>query len=100
MPDLPVLSRRFDPGAYAWDYPIMKSAVLDDRRRLVMPPGCPPHSAVTIQELDNSTWIVKRQLPSKEFKVVVLPVVERLPDDPEWEKVEEAFARHASKNLP
>jgi hypothetical protein len=43
---------------------------------------------------------VKRQLPSKDFKVVVLPVVNHLPDDPEWEKVEEAFARHASKNLP
>ena len=65
-----------------------------------MPPGCPLGSAVTIQQLDNTTWIVKRQLLSREFKVVVIPVIERLPDDPEWEKVEEAFARHASKNLP
>jgi hypothetical protein len=78
----------------------VKSATIDDRRRLVMPPGCPPGAAVTIQELDNTTWIVKRQLPSKEFQVVVLPVVDHLPADPEWEKVEEAFARHASKNLP
>jgi hypothetical protein len=83
-----------------WEYPIMKSSMLDERRRLVMPPGCPPGSAVTIQELDKTTWIVKRQLPSRKYKVVVIPVIGRLPDEPEWEKVEEAFTRHASKNLP
>lgn len=78
----------------------MRSATVDDRRRLVMPYECPPGAAVTIRELDNNTWIVKRQLPSQDFKAVVFPVVDHLPNDPEWEKVEEAFARHAAKNLP
>jgi hypothetical protein len=29
-----------------------------------------------------------------------LPVIKELPDDPEWEKVEEFFARSAMANLP
>ena len=96
------LSRRggIDTGAFAWEYPIVKSATLDDRRRLVMPPECPPGSAVTIQELDQTTWLVKRQVPSREYKIVMIPIINRLPDDPEWGKVEQAFTRHASKNLP
>jgi hypothetical protein len=75
----------------------MKSATLDDRRRLVMPPECPPGSAVTIQQVDRTTWLVKRHLPTRDFKMVMIPLIDRLPDDPEWEKAEEAFARHASK---
>ena len=75
----------------------MKSATLDDRRRLVMPPECPPGSAVTIQELDKTTWLVRRQMPAQDFKMVTIPVIDRLPDYPEWEKAEAAFARHASK---
>jgi len=78
----------------------MKSATVDDRRRLVMPPECPPGSAVTIQELDKTTWLVKRQVPSRKFKTVVFPVIGRLPDDPEWEKTELAFAKHAARKLP
>ena len=83
-----------------WEYPIVKSATLDDRRRLVMPPECPPGSAVTIQELDEATWLVKRQLPAKDYKMVMIPIIDRLPDDPGWEKVEHAFTRHASKTIP
>jgi len=86
-------------GASAWEYPIVKSATLDDRRRLVMPPECPPGSAVTIQALDDATWLVRRQLPAKDYKMVMIPVIDRLPDDPEWEKVEHAFTRHASKTV-
>jgi len=86
-------------GAAAWEYPIVKSATLDDRRRLVMPPECPPGSAVTIQTLDDATWLIKRQLPAKGYKMVMIPVIDHLPDDPEWEKVEHAFTRRASKTL-
>ena len=86
-------------GASAWEYPIVKSATLDDRRRLVMPPECPPGSVVTIQALDDTTWLVRRQLPAKDYKMVMIPVIDRLPDDPEWEKVEHAFTRHASKTV-
>jgi hypothetical protein len=35
----------------------------------------------------------------KGIKVVLLPVIDRLPDDPEWEKVEEAFTRRACETL-
>ena len=62
-----------------------------------MPPECPPGSAVTIQELDKVTWLVKRQMPDRGFKMVMIPVIDRLPDDPEWEEAEAGFARHASK---
>jgi hypothetical protein len=89
-----------DIGAYAWEYPIVKSATLDDRRRLVMPPECPPGSAVTIQELDEATWLVKRQLPAKDYKMVMIPVIDRLPDDPDWEKKELDLARYAATKLP
>ena len=87
-------------GACGWEYAIMKSVTVDDRRRLVMPPECPPGSAVTIQELDKTTWLVKRQVPSRKLKMVVLPAIDRLPDDLEWEKTELAFARHAATKLP
>jgi hypothetical protein len=38
--------------------------------------------------------------PTEGTKIVAIPVIDRLPDDPEWDKVEEAFGRHASKRLP
>jgi len=77
----------------------MKSATVDGRRRLVMPQECPPGSAVTIQPIDDNTWIVKRQTPDKNFKMVLIPVIDRLPDDPEWEKLERAFTRHSSRTI-
>jgi len=77
----------------------MISVTVDSKRRLVMPKECPPKAAVTIQQVDSETWIVKRQRPMKGIKVVLLPVVDRLPDDPEWEKVEGAFTRRACETL-
>ncbi len=65
-----------------------------------MPPECPAHSAVTIQKLDTDTWIIKRQVPDTGFKLVAVRVIDRLADDPAWEKTERALAAHASKNLP
>ena len=78
----------------------MKSATLDSKRRLVMPEDCPPKSLVTIQPLDVNTWIVRRQLPDKKIKMISIPIIKDLPDDPEWEKVEEAFGRAAIAKLP
>ena len=74
--------------------------MVDDRRRVVMPPECPPGSAVTIQALDETTWLIRRQVPPGDFKCVMIPVVKRLPDDQEWDKVEEAFGRTAYSKLP
>jgi hypothetical protein len=74
--------------------------MVDDRRRIVMPQECPPHSAVTIQQLDTNTWIVKRQTADRSIKLVPFKIIEQLPDDPEWDKTELALAVHAAKNLP
>jgi len=35
----------------------MTATVIDSRRRLVMPPELPARSAVTVQQLDDDTWI-------------------------------------------
>ena len=78
----------------------MKATMLDDRRRLVMPPELPAHSAVTIQQLDEVTWIVKRQAKEHRYKSVVIPLVGKLPDDPEWDKIEAGLAKSAVRNLP
>jgi len=78
----------------------LESRQVDGKRRLLMPPECPPRSAVTIQRLDQETWLVKRHRPRKDYKIVVIPAIDRLSDDPEWEKTELAIARHCSQRLP
>ena len=78
----------------------MKAATLDERRRLVMPPACPPNAAVTIQQLDANTWLVKRCLPEKKIKMVSVAIIDRLPDDPEWDKVETKIVESISRRLP
>lgn len=78
----------------------VESRQVDNKRRLIMPQGCPPRAAVTIQELDQDTWLVKRHRSTKDFKVVLIPAVHNLPDDPGWDKVENAFGRRAYSKLP
>jgi hypothetical protein len=78
----------------------LESRQLDDKRRLIMPETCPPRSAVTIQELDQDTWLVKRHRAAKDIKVVLIPVLDKLPHDSAWDKVEEAFGRRAYSKLP
>jgi hypothetical protein len=36
----------------------MNATLIDDRRRLVMPPELPARSPVTVQQIDDDTWIV------------------------------------------
>lgn len=88
-----------------WDFPTMDTqqvipATVDSRRRAVLPEGIPPGSAITYQQLDKDTWIVRRHRPSREFVVVLVRDVKHLPEDPEWDKVESAFANHAYGKLP
>jgi hypothetical protein len=73
----------------------MKTATLDEKRRLVMPTECPPRSAVTIQQIDDDTWLVKRAVEEKKFKKVFIPIINELPRDRDWEKVEAAFGEAA-----
>ena len=65
-----------------------------------MPPECPAKSAVTIQQVDENTWIIKRQLPERRFKMVLIPVVEKLPEDPGCEETEAALARSPPPGFP
>ncbi len=88
-----------------WEFPTVDTqqiipATVDSRRRAVLPEGIAPGSAITYQQLDKDTWIVRRHRTSREFVVVIVRDVKHLPDDPEWEKAEAAFARHAIRNLP
>jgi hypothetical protein len=73
---------------------------LDSKRRLVMPASLPPHSAVTIQRIDADTWIIKRQQPDRGFKTVLIPVIDKLPDDSAWEKKELELAKRAIARTP
>jgi hypothetical protein len=86
------------------EYPIVsaeiKAANVDDRRRVVLPESCPPNSAVIIQQVDEDTWLIKRQRSTKDVIILAIPAVDRLPDDPEWDKVEKAFAQHAGRSIP
>lgn len=77
----------------------MTATVIDERRRLVMPPELPARSAVTIQQVDDTTWIVKRVVPAQNLVVVALPVIDTLPSDPEWEAVEHKIVQHCVKHL-
>jgi hypothetical protein len=78
----------------------MRTATLDERRRLVMPPECPPNSAVIVQQIDEDTWVVKRAREERNFKTVLIPVIDALPRDPEWDQVEKAFGEAMWKKLP
>jgi hypothetical protein len=77
----------------------MNATLIDDRRRLVMPPELPARSPVTVQQIDEDTWIVKRARPVKPLMVMLLPDVKKLPDDPEWEKTESAFVAASNQGL-
>ena len=78
----------------------IKAATVDDRRRVVLPESCPPKAAVTIQEVDKDTWVIKRHRKTDGLVFVAIERIERLPDDPEWEKKELAIARHLSGKVP
>jgi hypothetical protein len=73
---------------------------VDDKRRITMPDECPPGSAVDLQQVDAETWIVKLHKPRTDFKVVLIPAIDKLPDDPAWEKKEASLAAHLANNMP
>ncbi len=82
-----------------WEIPTMNATVIDDRRRLVMPPEFKPKSAVTVQMIDSETAVVKLAKPSAVRMVMLLPDVKQLPRDPEWEAVEHRMVKHAAKKV-
>jgi hypothetical protein len=82
-----------------WEAPTMNATLLDDRRRLVMPAELPPKSAVTVQQIDADTWIVKRHRPQKNIVMVAIPIIKELPSDPEWEAVEAKLTARSNRKI-
>jgi len=78
----------------------MNAVILDSRRRLAMPPELPPGAAVTIQQIDADTWIVRRAHEHESDGLVIKPDIKKLPHDPEWEATETRIAAHCASNLP
>jgi hypothetical protein len=78
----------------------LKARQLDDHRRVVLPDTIPAGSAVTVQQIDEDTFIVRRHRPRKNLFVVLDPDIKDLPEDPEWDKQALALAEHSFKKLP
>jgi hypothetical protein len=78
----------------------MIASTTDDKRRLTMPKELPAKSAVTIQQLDDDSWLVTRQKPKADLVVVALPKIKVLPSDPEWEAIERRMTKHNNRKLP
>ena len=76
------------------EFPKVNATLTDDRRRLVMPPELPPKTPVTVQQIDQDTWIVKRARPEKPDMVMLLPDVKNLPVDEEWLSTESRIVAH------
>ncbi len=65
-----------------------------------MPPALEVGAIVTIETLSPDCWIIRLVKSEQDVKLVVIPRIKHLPDDPEWEKTEAALAKHATRNLP
>lgn len=72
---------------------------VDSRRRVVMPTTLPPDAVVSIQQLADDCWVVRRIRPSRKARMISVPVIEELPKDARWEKVESKFTEAAAKDL-
>ena len=71
----------------------------DSRRRVVMPATLPPDAVVSIQQLADDCWVVRRGRPNRKARIISVPVIEELPKNAAWEKVESAFGDEAGKAL-
>jgi hypothetical protein len=78
----------------------MIASTTDDKRRLTMPKELPPKSTVTIQQVDENSWLVVRQKPKTDVVVIAFPIVKDLPRDPEWEAIEKRMVKHNNRKLP
>jgi hypothetical protein len=74
-------------GDEMWGFSTMKlePTQLDERRRLVMPGDAPPGSAVIIDAIGSDAWIMRIQHSKANFKLVSIPIIEKLGNDRTWE---------------
>jgi len=84
----------------SWDIPTVTVAMTDDKRRLTMPKELPARSAVTIERLDQDTWVIKRQKRTSNVVMAALPIIKELPNDPAWEDIERRMVAHNNRKLP
>jgi DNA-binding transcriptional regulator/RsmH inhibitor MraZ len=79
---------------------VVNARQVDEKRRVTLPEEFAPGSDVLIERVAANTWIITRYRRETNLKVLLIPVIERLPDDPEWDKVENALGRAAYGKLP
>jgi hypothetical protein len=48
--------------------------------------ACGAQVASEASTLDDNAWLVKPTRLDRTVKMIAIPVIKRLPDDPEWEK--------------
>lgn len=89
-----------DAKILLWDIPTMIALMTDDKRRLTMPKELPPKSAVTIERLDENSWVVTRRKPKDDLVVVAFPRIKELPRDREWEAIEKRMVKRNNRKLP
>ena len=87
--------------ATKWDvsHRMVKARQVDGKRRVTLPEDFEPGSDVLMEQVDPDTWLIRRYRPQRRVKILKIPVIRRLPDDPEWDKVERAFASAAKITL-
>ncbi|HTV39497.1 MAG TPA: hypothetical protein VMF08_02905 [Candidatus Sulfotelmatobacter sp.] len=78
----------------------LKARTVDDHRRVVLPESCPAGSTVIVQQLDEDTYIVRRQRPRQHLFVVLERDVEKLRDDPDMDALGEKASKAGLKKLP
>jgi hypothetical protein len=72
---------------------------LDDKRRLTTPDSVAPRTSVTIQAFGDGAWLIRELKPDTTLRMVLIPVIDKLPDDPEWDKVEAKVGRMVAKRI-
>jgi hypothetical protein len=69
------------------------------RRRVVLPPEIPPGATVMLHRLTADVWILTLKRRAPNLNIVLIPDVERLLDDPAWERKELQPANALSRHL-
>ena len=71
----------------------------DNRKRVMLPDAKPGQVFAYVRDSSGVVTLspVRGQQPA--CKIVAIPIADKLPDDPEWDKVEAAFGSAAAKNL-
>lgn len=78
---------------------MVKTRQVDAKRRVILPEGFEPGCDVLMEQVDADTWLIRRYRQQRSVKILKIPVIRRLLDDPEWDSVERALTSAAQKTL-